>query len=102
MLQQWSVNFLVFCAALYATWRFMPASLRRPLAVHIRNAAHRLGLKGKKSGRILSALNSSPTCGSCDSCGSCRSSRAPDTSSPHEGSSQMRFYAPLRRHRIGP
>ncbi len=53
MWQQWITGAVVFVAAAYALWYWMPAGLRR------------------RFGRVQKKLGEKPDCGACSSCGGC-------------------------------
>lgn len=72
MIQQIIVGLIVACAALYAVWRWMPATWRRAAAGKVAAGSHRAGLVDAQRAEALAAsLAKRSGCGSCDSCGSC-------------------------------
>jgi len=77
MTQNIIVALIVGLAALYAVWRWMPASWRRSAAGHVASGSQRAGLIDQERARQLAAsLAKTSGCGSCDSCGSCGSGKA--------------------------
>jgi|GEM_PF-860743 len=74
MTQNIIVALIVGLAALYAVWRWMPASWRRSAAGHVASGTQRAGLVNEERAQQLAAtLAKTSGCGSCDSCGSCGS-----------------------------
>ena len=73
MWQQWITGAMVFVAAAYALWYWMPAGLRRRL------------------GRVQKRLGEKPDCGACSSCGGCGATTEPAKSpGPASGGSAAR------------
>ena len=89
MAQQIIVTLIVALAAIYAVWRWMPASWRRGMAVKVAAGSQRAGLVDEeRAGRLAESLGKTSGCGSCDSCGSCstpagKAAQAGNTSVPH-------------------
>jgi hypothetical protein len=72
MTQQIIVGLIVACAALYAVWRWMPATWRRAAAGKVAAGSRRAGLVDAERAEALAAsLARRSGCGACDSCGSC-------------------------------
>ena len=72
MTQNLIVGLIVAFAALYAVWRWMPATWRRAAATRVAAGSHKAGLVDAQRAEALAAsLAKSSGCGSCDSCGSC-------------------------------
>jgi hypothetical protein len=72
MTQQIIVGLIVACAALYAVWRWMPATWRRAAAGKVAAGSHRAGLvDARRADALAASLAKTSGCGSCDSCGSC-------------------------------
>lgn len=72
MTQNLIVALIVLLAAVYAVWRWMPATWRRAAATRLAAGSHKAGLVDAQRAEALAAsLAKNSGCGSCDSCGSC-------------------------------
>ena len=72
MTQNIVVALIVAFAALYATWRWMPAGWRRSAAQKLASGTQRAGLVDQaRADQLAASLAKSSGCGACDTCGAC-------------------------------